>query len=269
MMIHTALAKLHECVECHTHQPLERVATRIRELLTRVDPSAIGDTDMSSQDIAVLNRAKMINDDYMMTAEATVAKQVIASGQCLDDEDSSPMRRDLAARLKARDSEMCLDLLGSGRVTCVVGAGAWPDGMMHLFACVERAPRSVTGLDIDVTAASLGRQTLQATGLGDRTTIVVQRGQDYDYAECDSVYIEGFVRPKQAVVDQVRATARPGTVIAIDRPLGLFKHIYDDVLTDQMSAWAQLIKTMPLDETTSTRESRKMYRNQIEYWALM
>lgn len=101
-----------------------------------------------------------------------------------------------------------------------IGAGACPVSAMLI---AKKTCASVTAIDIDSAAINKARSAAETHGLT-AIQFALGAGEACDASDYDVVVLANQLLHKQAVIDRVRKTARPGTRIIVR--MGRRQHAY-------------------------------------------
>ena len=122
-----------------------------------------------------------------------------------------------------------LDLVGLGtcRKFVMVGCGAFPAAA--LLVRDSTSVPDIAALDGDVEAATTAQRVIEAVG---DHRIHVERidGADHNYGGADIIYIANQVCPKVRVLERVRDTAPPDTIVIVREPYGVGRLVAESVV---------------------------------------
>lgn len=124
-----------------------------------------------------------------------------------------------------------------------VGSGPLPLSpiILHLFGDVE-----VICVEMDAVAYEASSTLLEHMGLGDKVTVVLGNGSDFDYRSYSRIFVASLVRNKQAVLEQIRHTS-PDSLVAVRTAEGMRQMMYEAIDESQLSqeGWNILGRTRP------------------------
>lgn len=124
-----------------------------------------------------------------------------------------------------------------------VGSGPMPLSpiIMHLIGDVE-----VLCLEIDPVAYDASCFLLERMGLGNKVTVVLKNGSDFDYSSYTRVFVASLVRDKLGVLNQIKRTS-PDSLVAVRTAEGMKRIMYEAVDESQLKkqGWRILTRTWP------------------------
>ncbi|MGO4697921.1 nicotianamine synthase family protein [Paenibacillus sp. 2TAB26] len=124
-----------------------------------------------------------------------------------------------------------------------VGSGPMPLSpiILHLIGDVE-----VLCLEIDPVAYDASCFLLERMGLGNKVTVVLENGSDFDYSSYSRVFVASLVRDKLGVLNQIKRTS-PDSLVAVRTAEGMKRIMYEAVDESQLKkqGWRILTRTWP------------------------
>ncbi|WP_339203141.1 nicotianamine synthase family protein [Paenibacillus sp. FSL K6-3182] len=124
-----------------------------------------------------------------------------------------------------------------------VGSGPMPLSpiILHLIGDVE-----VLCLEIDPVAYDASCFLLKRMGLGNKVTVVLENGSDFDYSSYSRVFVASLVRDKLGVLNQIKRTS-PDSLVAVRTAEGMKRIMYEAVDESQLKkqGWRILTRTWP------------------------
>lgn len=124
-----------------------------------------------------------------------------------------------------------------------VGSGPMPLSpiILHLIGDVE-----VLCLEIDPVAYDSSCFLLERMGLGNKVTVVLENGSDFDYSSYSRVFVASLVRDKLGVLNQIKRTS-PDSLVAVRTAEGMKRIMYEAVDESQLKkqGWRILTRTWP------------------------
>ncbi len=103
-----------------------------------------------------------------------------------------------------------------------IGAGPLP---LTALMLADLTQRKIIGLDCDEHAIELGRDTIARLSATAQVQLIHCRGEDFDYAQAGAVWLASLVPQKQAIMQQIKATA-PHTPVIARTAQGLSQMLY-------------------------------------------
>lgn len=124
-----------------------------------------------------------------------------------------------------------------------VGSGPMPLSpiILHLIGDVE-----VLCLEIDPVAYDASCFLLERMGFGNKVTVVLENGSDFDYSSYSRVFVASLVRDKLGVLNQIKRTS-PDSLVAVRTAEGMKRIMYEAVDESQLKTqgWRILTRTWP------------------------
>ncbi|MGO4348582.1 nicotianamine synthase family protein [Paenibacillus sp. MCAF9] len=124
-----------------------------------------------------------------------------------------------------------------------VGSGPMPLSpiILHLIGDVE-----VLCLEIDPVAYDASCFLLERMGLGNKVTVVLENGSDFDYSSYTRVFVASLVRDKIGVLNQIKRTS-PDSLVAVRTAEGMKRIMYEAVDESQLKkqGWRIMARTWP------------------------
>ncbi|OME87829.1 hypothetical protein BK120_00410 [Paenibacillus sp. FSL A5-0031] len=124
-----------------------------------------------------------------------------------------------------------------------VGSGPMPLSpiILHLIGDVE-----VLCLEIDPVAYDASCLLLERMGIGNKVTVVLENGSDFDYSSYSRVFVASLVRDKLGVLNQIKRTS-PDSLVAVRTAEGMKRIMYEAVDESQLKkqGWRILTRTWP------------------------
>lgn len=124
-----------------------------------------------------------------------------------------------------------------------VGSGPMPLSpiILHLIGDVE-----VLCLEIDPVAYDASCFLLERMGLGNKVTVVLENGSDFDYSSYSRVFVASLVRDKIGVLNQIKRTS-PDSLVAVRTAEGMKRIMYEAVDESQLKkqGWRIMARTWP------------------------
>ena len=117
--------------------------------------------------------------------------------------------------------------IGDNANYCHVGSGPLPETLLAIRAVAPSA--SLTGIDADAQATSLGREFTRAIAPGSAIRFLHAAGHTVDYRGFTHVHIAVLVRPEYDVVQRVCDTADAGVTVLLRTAAGLGSLLYRPV----------------------------------------
>jgi len=124
-----------------------------------------------------------------------------------------------------------------------VGSGPMPLSpiILHLIGDVE-----VLCLEIDSVAYDASCFLLERMGLGNKVTVVMENGSNFDYSSYSRIFVASLVRDKLGVLNQIKRTS-PDSLVAVRTAEGMKRIMYEavDELQLKKQGWRILTRTWP------------------------
>lgn len=124
-----------------------------------------------------------------------------------------------------------------------VGSGPMPISsiILHLLSDAE-----VICLEMNAVAYDASCYLLEHLGLGDKVTVVLKDGSEFDYSSYSRIFVASLVRNKQAVLETIsRTSADP--LVAVRTAEGMRRIMYEAIDESQLNnqGWKILGRTFP------------------------
>lgn len=147
------------------------------------------------------------NEIYMKGIELLEVKKIL-EGEITDIEQDH-----IRHGYKEKHQEINMLKLSKVKSMIVVGSGSLSETMLycHQQTKIER----IIGIDNSSTAIKYSSKLAKFMGM-ERLEFVHKNAQEYNFRDVDIIYIAGFSYPKNAILDQIYATARSNTQILVD-----------------------------------------------------
>lgn len=124
-----------------------------------------------------------------------------------------------------------------------IGSGPMPISpiILHLLSDAE-----VICLEMNAVAYDASCYLLEHLGLGDKVTVVLKDGSEFDYRSCSPIFVASLVRNKQTVLETIsRTSADP--FVAVRTAEGMRRIMYEAIDESQLNnqGWRILGRTCP------------------------
>jgi len=124
-----------------------------------------------------------------------------------------------------------------------VGSGPMPLSpiIMHLIGDVE-----VLCLEIDSVAYETSFFLLERMGLGNKVTVLMENGTEFDYSSYNRIFVASLVTDKLGVLNQIKRTS-PDSLVVVRTAEGMKRIMYEAVDESQLKkhGWRILTRTWP------------------------
>lgn len=111
------------------------------------------------------------------------------------------------------------------RELVMVGSGAFPQTLLYL--CVKTTIARLIGVDFDADRVFFSQRLIERGGLDSRIMVHVNSADEFDYRASDVVIVASLVEGKDAVLQRIAATSRPGTLVLMRVPVGWGEIFYE------------------------------------------
>lgn len=124
-----------------------------------------------------------------------------------------------------------------------VGSGPMPLSPIILHLCGDM---EVVCLEIDPVAYDASCSLLERMGLGDKVTVVLGNGSEFDYSAFSQIFVASLVRNKLAVLEQISRTS-PNPLVAVRTAEGMKQIMYESLDESQLNkqGWRIVGRTWP------------------------
>ncbi|MUT68240.1 nicotianamine synthase family protein [Paenibacillus sp. NEAU-GSW1] len=124
-----------------------------------------------------------------------------------------------------------------------VGSGPMPLSpiILHLFSNME-----VVCLEMDADAYDASVSLLEHLGLGNKVTVVMTNGSEFDYRSYNRIFVASLVRNKQAVLERIRRTSLD-PLVAVRTAEGMKQIMYEAIDESLLKneGWRIVARTSP------------------------